>query len=312
MKITTLNDAKMAGRKLGESIVNKDAALDAEFIELVKNANQVNNAEDIEYETIAALLSMPESQFSILAPIFLEELEKSYNSTNNQMLILRAFNVTGKSVEDVREEYLSLCQALDDTMIGFSDQKISFLKQIMGLFYNAICDADGVEKSVLLVPIELCNENAKLPQYAYATDSGLDVYAIEDIEIKPSETKLIKTGLKVAIPKGYELQVRPKSGRCLKSKMRVANTPGTIDAGYREEIGIIIDNIEPFIKSATIDENGCLHDVIYGSTYYIFKGEKIAQLVLAKVPKVAWLEVKSINEIDNDGRNGGFGSTGNF
>ncbi len=312
MKITTLGEAKAAGRKLGEALINKDTALDKEFIELIENSNQVNGVEDIEYETIASLLAMPENQFSILAPIFLEELEKSYNSPNNQMLILRAFNVTGKTVEEVREEYLELCKSIDESMPGFSEQKISFLKQIMGLFYNAICDADGVEKSVLIVPIELCHEDAKLPEYAHVTDAGLDIYAIEDAEIKPGETKLIKTGIKVAIPKGYELQVRPKSGRCLKSKMRIANAPGTIDAGYREEIGIIIDNIEPFIKSATVDENGCLHNVLYGSTYYISKGEKIAQLVLAKVPKVTWLETKSVGEIKNDGRNGGFGSTGNF
>jgi dUTP pyrophosphatase len=149
-----------------------------------------------------------------------------------------------------------------------------------------------------------------MPTYAHLTDSGMDVYALDDITIVPGETKLVPTGIKVAIPAGYELQVRPKSGRCLKTKLRVANTPGTIDAGYRDEIGVIIDNIEPFIKSADIDENGRLYNVEFGSSYTIGKGEKFAQLVLCEVPKAVFYQVESVGEVANDGRNGGFGSTG--
>jgi dUTP pyrophosphatase len=138
----------------------------------------------------------------------------------------------------------------------------------------------------------------------------MDVFALEDITIAPGETKLVPTGIKVAIPAGYELQVRPKSGRCLKTKLRVANTPGTIDAGYRDEIGVIIDNIEPFIKSADIDENGRLYNVEFGSSYTIGAGEKFAQLVLCEVPKAAFYQVESVGAIENDGRAGGFGSSG--
>ena len=148
-----------------------------------------------------------------------------------------------------------------------------------------------------------------MPTYAHLTDSGLDIYATEDITIAPGETVLVPTGFKVALPFGYELQVRPKSGRCLKTKLRVANTPGTIDAGYRDEIGVIIDNIEPYIKSAKIDENGRLYDVEFGSSYTIGKGEKFAQLVLCEVPKAVFYEVESVAGIGED-RQGGFGSTG--
>jgi dUTP pyrophosphatase len=149
-----------------------------------------------------------------------------------------------------------------------------------------------------------------MPEYAHLTDSGMDVFALEDITIAPGETKLVPTGIKVAIPAGYELQVRPKSGRCLKTKLRVANTPGTIDAGYRDEIGVIIDNIEPFIKYADIDENGRLYNVEFGSSYTIGKGEKFAQLVLCEVPKAIFYQVEHVSDITNDGRSGGFGSTG--
>jgi dUTP pyrophosphatase len=191
-----------------------------------------------------------------------------------------------------------------------SHQKRDFLKQMLGMTYNALAEAEGVAKKNILIPIEYCRDGAQMPTYAHLTDSGMDVYALEDITIAPGETKLVPTGLKVAIPAGYELQVRPKSGRCLKTKLRVANTPGTIDAGYRDEIGVIIDNIEPFIRSADIDENGRLYNVEFGSSYTIGKGEKFAQLVLAEVPKAIFYQVENVSDIANDGRNGGFGSTG--
>jgi dUTP pyrophosphatase len=138
----------------------------------------------------------------------------------------------------------------------------------------------------------------------------MDVYALEDITINPGETKMIPLGIKVALPAGYELQVRPKSGRCLRTKLRVANTPGTIDAGYRDEICVLIDNIEPFIKNAKITPEGYITEVEYGSSYTIGKGEKFAQLVLNEIPKAIFYEVNDIDTIENDGRDGGFGSTG--
>jgi dUTP pyrophosphatase len=92
--------------------------------------------------------------------------------------------------------------------------------------------------------------------------------------------------------------------------LRIANTPGTIDAGYRDEIGIIVDNIDPVIRSADIDDEGRLYNVLWGSNIMLSKGEKIAQLVLSEVPKAVFYEVESVSTVENDGRNGGFGSTG--
>ena len=78
------------------------------------------------------------------------------------------------------------------------------------------------------VKVQKIHEDAVIPEYAHVTDAGADIYAIEDMAVKPHTTVLVRTGLKVAIPTGYEIQVRPKSGRALKTKMRVANSPGTI------------------------------------------------------------------------------------
>jgi dUTP pyrophosphatase len=122
-------------------------------------------------------------------------------------------------------------------------------------------------------------EEAKVPTYARAGDAGLDVYAIEEMDIKPGETIIAKTGIKVVVPRGYELQVRPKSGRSAKSKLRVANAPGTIDSGYRDEIGIILENIEPAIVDITydfVDGKPVINSILHGTTIHIGKGEKIA------------------------------------
>ena len=275
------------------------------------NALQNVNPELGGFDELGAMLALPEEQFAIIAPVFLGELERGMRNVNDQMLMVQSMNMLGMKVENMREQYEAIYQEIDNQMGDIlSRQKRDFLKQMLGMTYNALAEADGVAKKTILIPIEYCREGAKCPTYAHLTDSGMDIYALEDITIAPGETKLVPTGIKVAIPAGYELQVRPKSGRCLKTKLRVANTPGTIDAGYRDEIGVIIDNIEPFIKSADIDENGRLYNVEFGSSYTIGKGEKFAQLVLCEVPKAIFYQVESVSEVANDGRNGGFGSTG--
>lgn len=309
-KIVDKDTAKEAAIRTVQSAQEQTQKQRFELQKVLTEISKVNpNGEN--FGDVAALLAMPEEQFAILAPIFLNELERSFKEVNTQMELVQAMNIQGIKSEEVRMEYTAICAQID-VQLGeiISHPKRDFLKRLIGITYNAMAEAEGVAKKTILIPIEYCNENAKMPAYAHLTDSGMDIYALEDITIAPGETKLVPTGLKVAIPVGYELQVRPKSGRCLKTKLRIANTPGTIDAGYRDEIGIIVDNIEPFIKEAKMDENGRLYEVLFGSSYTIGKGEKFAQLVLAEVPKAIFYEVESVGTIENDGRNGGFGSTG--
>lgn len=139
--------------------------------------------------------------------------------------------------------------------------------------------------------LELCHPEAQIPQYARAGDAGVDVCAVEDQVIAPKSTVVIRTGLKAAIPQGYEIQVRPRSGMSLKTKLRVANSPGTIDAGYRDEIGIILEN-----TSET-------------EPYPVKKGDRVAQLVLQHVPCIQWELVSSVDNLGTN-RGGGFGSSG--
>ena len=308
--LNTKEQAVAAAQKIVESQRAQTEQKRFEF-EKFMNVLAELNPELGGFDELGAMLALPEEQFSVLAPIFLGELERGLHNINDQMIMVQSMNMLGMKAENVREQYEQIYKEIDEQMGDIlSHQKRNFLKQMLGMTYNALSEAEGVAKKTILIPIEYCREGAKTPAYAHLTDSGMDIFALENITIAPGETKLVPTGLKVAIPAGYELQVRPKSGRCLKTRLRVANTPGTIDAGYRDEIGVIIDNIEPFIKSAQMDEAGRLYNVEFGSSYTIGAGEKFAQLVLCEVPKAAFYQVESVAAVENDGRAGGFGSTG--
>ena len=130
---------------------------------------------------------------------------------------------------------------------------------------------------------------AIIPEYQHISDSGLDLVSIEDLEINPGDSRLIHTGISVELPQGTEAQIRPRSGLALKHQITVLNTPGTIDEGYRGEIGVILINHGKNIFNVT-------------------KGMKIAQMVITPVIRV---KVEEVDELSQTSRgNGGFGSTG--
>ena len=263
-------------------------------------------------EAIGGLLNLPEDKFALLAPGVLDSYLRSLNNANTRLLLAQAINANGATVEDMVQNFAQLGQKID-TLESFSAQKKDFLKQLVNGLANCISETQGVAKKYLQIPYEKCREGARMPEYAHIDDSGMDLYALEDYTIHPGETKLIPTGLKFAIPNGYELQIRPTSGRCLKTKLRVANTPATIDAGFRGEVCVIVENVEAPIQDITyeFDNNGhpLITSILHGSDHYIHKGEKFAQLVLAEVPKANFYLVDKVME-DTERADGGFGSTG--
>ncbi|MBQ3672559.1 MAG: dUTP diphosphatase [Kiritimatiellae bacterium] len=131
--------------------------------------------------------------------------------------------------------------------------------------------------------------DATLPAYAHASDAGMDVRSVEDLTIPAGRRALVHTGLVMELPLGYEAQVRPRSGLALKHGITVLNTPGTIDAGYRGEVGVILANFGE-------------------ADFVVKKGDKIAQIVIAPVTQPEIVEVADVNETDRGA--GGFGSTG--
>ncbi len=152
---------------------------------------------------------------------------------------------------------------------------------------------------------EKINEYARIPAYKHAGDAGMDVTSCADMVIKPGQTVIVPTGLKAAVPVGTELQVRARSGISLKTPLRIANGIGTIDSGYRGEIGIIIHNTSPRVsglRSRTLETGG-------NGTYHIHRGDRIAQLVLSRYEVMEPEEHGDVASVGED-RGGGFGSTG--
>jgi len=157
----------------------------------------------------------------------------------------------------------------------------------------------------LRVKIKRLNESVELPRYAKPGDAGFDLVAAEDVTIEPGETKVIPTGLAFEIPPGYELQVRPRSGISRKTFLRVVL--GTVDSGFRGEVGVIVSNTSYLGNSITLginDDHGICASVNYG----IKKGDRIAQGVIAPVETAHFVEVDELS--DSERGTGGFGSTG--
>ncbi len=159
------------------------------------------------------------------------------------------------------------------------------------------------------VYVTICRDNIELPKYANIGDAGMDIRAAEDVLINPGETKIIPTGLKMAIPDGFEIQVRPRSGLTIKTPLRIANAPGTIDSGYRDEVGIIINNSSPVSKEEQVPTYGIDEKGNKYGAYQIKKNDRIAQIVLSKFETIEFEETDDIESIGLN-RGGGFGSSG--
>ncbi|PRT35333.1 dUTP diphosphatase [Bacillus wiedmannii] len=179
-----------------------------------------------------------------------------------------------------------------------------------------------------MVKVKRLHEDAVIPQYAKPGDSGFDLVAVEDVIIEPGETSVIKTGLAFEIPNGYEMQIRPRSGLSRKTKLRVVL--GTIDSGYRGEVGVIVDNIAPrrtpfnslnykhidgtktatksYVRNCSRWREYIEQDKIAFDTYIIRKGDRIAQGVVSTVCNVDFEEVKDLTKSERG--EGGYGSTG--
>ena len=143
-----------------------------------------------------------------------------------------------------------------------------------------------------MLQFPIINESPyELPSYATLASAGMDLKAVlaAPVSLAPLERKIIGTGLKIALPEGYEAQVRPRSGLAAKHGITVLNAPGTIDADYRGEIGVILVNLS-------------------NDNFTIDPGERIAQLVIAQYTQVKWSVVDHLDETERG--KGGFGSTG--
>lgn len=252
----------------------------------------------LETEAIAMLQQILQMDDKVLENGY-DDLVKLFDASGNfeQAIIektayCRANNLT---IDDLIEENMIANEKFPEEFGELSPIKQKFLGYLMS---SASRINDKImEKGlhpVVKVRVERLPHNEKLPAYIHEVgDSGLDVFTTENVILAPRSIQLIKLGFKVAIPVGYELQVRPRSGISGKPEyfdMIIPNSPGTIDANYRNEVMVLVKNL--------------------GETpIALVKGMRFAQLVLAPVIKLDWVEVPDISAFPSE-RKGGFGHTG--
>lgn len=292
------------------SALNMDSFNEEEFQQLYeenKDAIDLMGGLDM----FESLMALSDEDFEQLKPSFLQLFRETINEEESKKEILAM--IVGENYTPARLEldYTTAIEALN-TINFLSQAKIDFLKEVTTLSINKIREYMGIVESVVTISCEV-GEGIKIPSYAHETDAGMDIYSPSEYTIGPGETVIIPTGIKVAIPEGYALLIQPRSGQSVKTKLRVANTPGLIDSGYRDEIGVIVENIEPPFKDIDyeFDDNGEIHikSILHGEAYTIAEGQRFAQMRLVRVPKANFVEVSSVSGVGED-RGGGFGSSG--
>ena len=170
-----------------------------------------------------------------------------------------------------------------------------YMKQLESLLGMSIDEMDNEHikmMKTMSLGVELIHEDAKVPTYAYPSDSGFDLRSTVEINIPPFGRALVPTGIKLSIPEEHEIQIRPKSGLAINQGLTVLNTPGTVDSGYVGEIKVIVFNTN-------------------NETVTVSKGMKIAQAVLCPVVCGKYVSIELMDKVeDKDRMDNGFGSTG--
>ena len=311
--IIKFEDARKAAHNMieqAQSQVNTQKGMFETLMQEISNVNPAMGG----FEELAVMLTLEEEHFVIIAPIFLDELQKSMNNIDDKLALIQAMNASGAKLEDLQKSYMQLNKMIDEQFVSIlSVKKRDFLKRMLAITYNCIAESEGIARRIVNIPIELTSEDAKIPTYANLGDGAVDLYSPADYTINPGETVIIPCDIKVALPYGYAFLIHPRSGTSAKTKLRVANSVGLVDSQYKGVIGVIIENIEPAIKDITyeFDENGkpVLTSVLHGQSYTISKGERFAQMRLVEVPTASFFQVESVAGIGDD-RGGGFGSSG--
>ena len=242
--------------------------------------NVFNTIQNLPDESVELILPQIEDEFKKLV-----EEQDLVNKTKTEFLqegyTLADIKALKQSYDDIAEDYFKIVKP--------TSPKGRYISALVGV-YKGILDKIAQEGFSRTVNIKVLKEteDAVLPTYAHFGDAGADLYANEEVDIQPNEVKIIQTGLKVEIPNGYEIQVRPRSG--MSTKTPILGILGTVDSGYRGSLGVMLYN----------------HGDI---PYRVQKGDRIAQAVIAPTYHGNFLISDSLSETERG--EGGFGSTDN-
>lgn len=247
-------------------------------------------------DLILKIVALPEDQVTEESVNeIIQKIHESFEQAREDAISTAVQEIKNNPIEkkeSLEELRISKAELLED-LNYLSEYKKMIISEIMNLLVELCEEAmERYEQNYnTIVHFELVRDT-QIPTYAHNTDAGADVYAPEDFVV-PAHSFGVKVpvGFKMAMASGWEMQVRPRSGMSMKTQLRIANTPGTIDADYRDEVAILFDNFS--------DE-----------PYYIKAGDRIAQFVISPVHRFKGLVTESVANIGNN-RGGGFGSSGN-
>ena len=241
--------------------------------------NILNTIQSLPDASVEMILPQIEDQF--------KELVKEQDLLNKTKTEFLEQGYTVADIKAIKQSYDTIAEDYFK-IVSPTSPKGRYITALIGV-YKDFLDAilkEGFSRTVN-VKVEKLVDHAIIPTYAHFGDAGADLYASECVQVLPNETKIIPTGLKVEVPDGYEMQVRPRSGMSVKTNTKVVF--GTVDSGYRGEVGIMLTN--------------------YGQeTYIVNAGDKIAQAIIAPTYHGNFLIVDSLSETERGGN--GFGSTG--
>ena len=242
--------------------------------------NVFSTIQNLPDESVELILPQIEDEFKKLV-----EEQDLVNKTKTEFLqdgyTLADIKALKKSYDDIAEDYFKIVKP--------TSPKGRYISALVGV-YKGILDKivdEGFSRTVNIKVLKE-TEDAILPTYAHFGDAGADLYANEEVDIQPNKVKIVQTGLKVEIPDGYEMQVRPRSG--MSTKTPILGILGTVDSGYRGSLGVMLYN----------------HGDI---PYHVQKGDRIAQAIISPTYHGNFLISESLSETERG--EGGFGSTDN-
>ena len=245
--------------------------------------------EDLE-GVLAAIIAIDDDKFDDIADVMYKNMDRLFSSPSYRNHIAQRIELmTDVDFEREKEGYDGLQKLIDE--MEMSEAKNKFVKFLFDHSFEAMLRYQRDPSEHIKVVYEKLTEDATVPTYAHLGDAGADLYASEETIARVGEVTFVHTGIAMKIPKGYEGQIRPRSGISAKTKIRISNSPATIDSNYRGEICILVDN--------------------YGSSPFVIKkGDRIAQIVFNKVPTADFEEGEVEAEEDNSRGENGFGSSG--
>ena len=294
-----------------EKNIEAFSQLSEKAIESIENVLDVENQEDINgLGFFATLFALDDNDFEILRPLMQDSVLEALSEPQVQMAMVQSLGQSGITLDDILNHTDEVFEQLfNNDEINLSESKKDFFKFIFTNIFNNISVSTLNPAHIVEIPVELCRENAKLPTYATNGSGAMDIYAPEEINLLPGESKIVPIGIKVAIPHGYALLIQPRSGLSARSKLRISNTPGLIDEDYHEEIGVILENISPKVLDVDFfdEENNIVKE--FGRDITIGAGERFAQMRLVEVPRVKWRQVSSLG-VQLEDHGAGYGSTG--